>query len=689
MAETYQAPQAPGSQQGPAPLPPDGFGSLAWWQSQIRASEEKVKRYEPSWKKNVAQLTATPLQIRPTVDTVVVPIDFANVEQKKAQLYFKNPEVQLSAAPGYESKADAVQAFGYLLNETLGPDVVDAEAMMDEMLTDVLCPSGMGVTVLGIELAQDGTKQIQIGEQPAEQPGSVLGLTAPMVPILADVPNIIHQRYFWSRVSPLCALIPDRFHGSTFDKAPWLGYAFEMDKAVAMTTLGLTEEEAAQASGEPKRLNIDEEPKGRDTEVVYGYCLSYKASLFRSDVKHPEEIWRLIVMKGVERIIANDRPYQRYTSDGQTLIGLMGHFVHIYTPRYVSDSAFPPSDVSMSRHQVDELSKGRSQMIQQRDRARPMRQLNINLVDPAQKQKIIDGEWQELLLSTSSDPIALEIAHAQYPRENFEFNRIINQDISTAWALGNVQRGIAEETRRTATELSIQQGNSDTRLERERNRLAKWYARGAQKLGGLLQLFEDTRTTVQIIGDDGVQKLVNWNLKELPFRFVCTAKPDTMVRQDAAGEFKRALDLYQMTANDPQVNRKELVIALFRKANLDPGKLVAQQPPEKGPEPPKLSIAIKGEDLNPTSPQFPIVQEMLTANGVPISAANVELGIQLAAKQQALGGAVNEAGGQLTPGQAKGASAHGGAVQQQEPLSKHQGDQSGKLDGMGMAGAVN
>ena len=676
-------------------MPAEGFGSLAWFKDQVTAAEEKVKRYEKSWKRNVSQLTATPLSILPTADTVVVPIDFANVEQKKAQLYFKNPEVQLTAAPGYQALADAVQAFGYLLNETLGPDGVDTEALMDEMLTDVLCPAGMGVTVLGIELAQDGTKPIQVGERPPTpeemqqvQPGAVLGLQMPMIPVMAEAPNIIHQQYFWSRVSPLAALIPDRFHGSNFDKAPWLGYRFEMDTALAIQSLGLSEDEARQAGGDPQRLNEDEQPKGRDTNVVYGYCLSYKASLFRTDVKHPEEIWRLIFVKGVDRVIKNDRPFQQYAPDGRTLIGLMGHFVHIYTPRYVSDSAFPPSDVSMSRHQVDELSKGRSQMIQQRDRARPMRQININLVDPSQKDKLLLGQWQEVLLSTSQEPIAIEIAHAQYPRENFEFNRIINQDISTAWALGNNQRGLAEETRRTATELSIQQGNSDTRLERERNRLAKWYARGAQKLGGLMQLFEDTRTSVQIIGEDGSQKLIAWNLKELPFRFVCSAKPDTMVRQDAAGEFKRALDIYQMTANDPIVNRRELAIALFRKANYDPSKIVNPQPPEKGPEPPKLNISIKGEDLNPTAPQFPIVQQMLTEGGITISADNVALGISLAEKQIAMGGAVNEAGGQLTSGKPKPQTEHGGAAEQQNPLSKHQGDLTGKLDGMGMAGAV-
>lgn len=670
------------------PLPAEGYGSLQWFREQIRASEDKIARYAPSWKKNLRQLTATPLDLTPKTDTVIVPLDFANVEQKKAQLYFRNPEVQLTAAPGHEARADAVQAFGHLLNETLGPDGVDAEAMMDEVLTDVLCPAGFGCTVLGIDLTQDGTEQIQVGEKPVEQPGAVLNLTPMMEPVYADVPNIIHQEYFWSRISPLYAIVPERFHGSNYDRAVLLGYGFEMDRPVAMRRFGLTEDEARQASGEAKRLNEDEQPKGRDQDVVYGYCLSYNASVIRPDeVKHPEERWRLIIVKGVDRILVHDRPYQRYAPDGKTLIGLRGHFIHIYAPRYLSDSAFPPSDVSMSRHQVDELSKGRSQMIQQRDRSRPMRQINITQVDPDQAEKIKQGQYQEIIFSNSSEPIVQEVARAQFPRENFEFNRVIKADVSEAWALGNAQRGLAEETRRTATELSIQQGSSDTRLERERNRLAKWYSKGAEKLAGLMQLFEDERTVVNIIGEDGVEKLVAWDLTALPARFVCSAKPDTMVRQDAAGEFKRALDLYQMVANDPNVNRVEVLTALFRKANQDPTKLVVRDLPEKKPEPPKVSFAFKGEDFNPSMPQFPIVQQVMQEGGITIDPQNIALGLALHQKQQAMGGAVDGSGGPVA-GQPSKQTEHGGAVQQQEPLSKHQGDQTGKLDGMGMAGAV-
>lgn len=674
---------ASGPPKGPAPLPVEGLGSRDWWTTQITASDEKIAKKMPAWRQN---LDAYLLQNQPVskADTVHVPLDFANVEQKKALLYFKNPEVQLTAAPGHDAQAGAVQAFGVVLNELLGPDGIDAETCMDEMLMDVLCPSGIGVVVLGLDITTDGTQQIQTGTQPgAPSPGSILGLQAPEVPVYTEVPNVICQTYFGERISPLQLILPDRFQGSNFDKAPFLGYHFEMDREIAKTQLQLTDDEARAASSSVERLNKAEQPSGRDSDVVRGSIVFYKGYLYNPTVKHPEEVWRLMVVDGVDRVLKHDRPYQQYAPDQKTLIGVQGFPVCVYTPRYVSDSALPPSDCAMSRHQIDELSKGRSQMVQQRDRARPMRQMNLAMVDPTQKDAIERGEYQEIIFSTSSEPIVQEVAQATYPRENFGFNDQIEKDVQRVWKFGDNQLGLGESTRRTATELSIQQSSSQTSLQKERNRLARWYSRFAQKLGGLIQLFEDDRGLVEILGPDGKQQMAQWDLQSLPMRFVCTVKPNTMIAPDAAAELKQDLDLYQMTANDPHVNRVELVADLFRKANRDPAKFIVPQLPPKAPEPPRLSIAISGDDLNPSMPQFPIVQQLLQEGGVAISPDNIKVGLALA--QHAAMQPVNPAsvGPGLHAGPPKPKTEHGGPAEMEAPLSKHAMAPTGMLPGGG------
>lgn len=675
-------------QKDPA-LPKEGFGSKAWWNEQITSSEEKIAKYAPVWKTNVSRLIGQQLASAPTADTVTVPLDHANVEQKKSQLYFRNPEVHLTAAPGHAAEASAVRAFGVLLSEVLGPDGVDAETTMDELLTDVLCPAGMGVTVLGIDLTIDGVKPVQVGTRPATPeempPGMMLGMQAPEVPIFEDAPNIINQKYFWDRVSPLYALIPERFHGSNFDKAPWLGHKFEMDADVAKRKYDLSDEDVLAASGEADRLNEDEKPQGKDEGVVYGYVLSIKASIYDPNVKHPDEIWRLVFLKGIDRVIKYDRPYQRYSESG-TLIGVMGHFIRIYTPRYISDTAIPPSDVQMTRGQVDELSKGRSQMTRQRDRSRAMRWFNLDAGDPDQLEAIKRGEIQDIILTHGpGNDLMGEVAQASFPRESFAFNTQIKRDVDEAWAFGDSQRGVQSETRRTATEQSIQQKASQSRMEKERKRLARWYSKVAQAIGGLIQLFEDERAEVEILGPEDVKAMVQWDRSQLPIRFLCEVKPDTMVQPDAAGDFKKALDLYQLVAKDPNVNRVELLKQVFRAASMDPEKVVVEKLPEKPQEPPNISI--KGDDLNPSMPQFPIVAQLLALSGIKIDPNAIKTALALAAKQQGVmlpPGAESQA-----PPPAQGPPPHGGVAESVSPLSQHTQDQTGKLPGDGMAPAVN
>ena len=108
-----------GTTQAPTPLATEGGGSLKWWKSQITASEEKIQRYAKAWKQNIDQQTGHPLTATPTSDTVVIPIDHANIEQKKALLAFKKLSVQMIAAPGHEVHRPVLQAFSAVVSPAM------------------------------------------------------------------------------------------------------------------------------------------------------------------------------------------------------------------------------------------------------------------------------------------------------------------------------------------------------------------------------------------------------------------------------------------------------------------------------------------------------------------------------------------------------------------------------------------
>lgn len=660
-------------------LPAEGPGSFSFWLKEAKRSEDWLKSIatKREWDKNTqAYLTLTERR----GDDVVVPKDYANVEQKKALLFFQVPEVTLTAEqPGLE---DAVRVFQAVLNRKLRADEVNAGAMMDEVLFDVLCPAGIGFSKIGYEAEQDGMTTIQ---QPAMDPAGqpiVDPMTQQPVTMPVEMPNIVRERYFWNRIPVKAALIPADFHGSDFDQAPWLGWTFTDDLALVAKRYDLDPDELKPSkASEDARIKVDIGPEDLSGQRVRGCEIWYKTALYHEDVVNGDLYSQLVWFEGMEQpVVARPSPYQR-VEGGRLVGGMKGNPIHVLTLRYVSDQAIPPSDAFVSRDLVDELSRGRTDMITQRKRTAP-----INGYDPARLpvdvvEKIVSGEYQEWVAVpgfNAADQAAGEIRKASFPRENFTFNDYIDRDIQEAWAMGSNQQGLQTKKGQTATEASIQQSATQTRMKREQIQVARWFVAGVQKLGALLQLFADDPDYVEVVGEDGIRSLASWDKTKIQGRFAYSAKPDSTLQLDAAWDKKQAIDEYQMLRQDPLVNPQYLLTRLARRIGADPAQFLAQPQPPK-PEPPKPAFSFKGEDLNPAAPQSPIVMEILAQGGVQISPQAMQQA-QMLAQQQILVAQQQQA-------QAQADTTHKGAAPQTAPLSKHAADASGMLPGAGMAPA--
>lgn len=667
----------------------------AFWQAQITAAKDKRQKYVTEWRGNIQRYLGKPLSAAPTQDTIIVPLDYANTEQKKAQLFFKVPEVQLSPKrPAYEQ---AVPVFQAVLNHYLGRHGVDARTMLHEALFDAICPAGLAVTMIGYEPTVDGTREVQIGTQPDPTAGpSVLGLSTPEVPVMGDVPNVIHEAYYWVRCSPEKVLIPADFHGSNYDLAPWLGVEFEIDRAVALRKQWITEDTPIGGAVDQKGLNESERQDSDVRPKVTGTMLFYRMAHFDVGQPHPEAFGWGVLIDGQEgfAVKPSPSPWQKFVPDEtgkRHLIGMKGNPIHIRGARYVSDSAYPPSDVQMAKPQVDELSKGRSQMIRQRDRNVPLRGYDKGRVDKDIVLKIEKGEEQSLIgFDGNPNEQLVVLGTGALPRENFEFDRIIKQDLTAIWAMGANQRAQNDEGSKTATEASIIERNADTRLAYEQDQWLDWFVRGAEKLGGLIQLFADEADYVEIVGEDGMPQLVQWDKTQIAGEFVYTAVPDTNIRQDATTKHKRALDRFNLLANEPHIERGELVRDLLRELGKSP-KLYKPEVPEKGPEPMRLQLTIRSEDCNPAAPAFPVLKAIMEQSGLQIPDAAISTGLALQSKVDQGGMADPTLAGMAQPGQLGPAvnDMNPGQAQEVTPLNKHQIDQSGRLPGAGQAEAVN
>jgi hypothetical protein len=610
-----------------AQLPMTEPNTLEYWRNQITAARQTLQTLATArnWDANVEAYLGMGNRQKWGRNTTLVRKDASLTDGKKALLFFQTPDVTATARnPQFTEAANLV---GAVLNHYLSPAETNAEAMVDEVLFDVICPSGIGISKLGYEAFVDPT--IREVPMPSPMNPAMPQLGPDGAPVMQ--PNIVRQTYFWKRVPPKMFLYPPTFIGSDYDDASWLGFKYDLDKVVAERLYELQGDQVPagatiDAFKDLLGSDVSRAAQNQDiTKKVALYEIWYRACDIDPTIGDPEIIRQLVIMEGREDapLIHRDSPYQVITN-GRRTGGMKGFPVHVLTLRYVSDQAIPPSDCSVSRDQVDELSRGRTQMIDQRDRAIPVTLYDTSrLSDPAIIDKITKAEVQEMIAAPGGfdgqNPPIISVQRGQYGRENFTFNDVINRDIGEAWALGNNQLGQDTDTRRTATELSLMQAATETRMDKERARVLKWFAKGCQKLLALLQLFADEPQYVSIVGQEGLPALMQWDKTAIGGDYAITLAPDSSQRIDAVSEKKRAVDVFQMLGNDPLIDGLELRKWLVRKLGMD-GKLV-RQPMPKPPEKPNVSVSLKGEDLSPMLPQYVNVTTLLAALGIGVQPA--------------------------------------------------------------------
>lgn len=666
------------------------------WMTRRDQAIAQVERKTQEWRVNTQQYEGKVFVLDSESDRVVVPKDYAKVERKKAALLFALPQVTLK--PLQAQLAGAVPVFQARLNAELGPMGVDALDAVNGAAFDALCTSGFGVVKVGYEPIADGVESVQVGTQsvpgPAS-PGSVLGLSAPMVeqPVFAEQPKILYERYFMEHLSPAKFLWPSDFRGGNFDKAPWLGALFLMPKTTVASLLGLDEDDLTEADQDPHLITPPETGDERPDRAVRVTEFSYYASRFDASAKHPLKLRQLVFVEGITApVVHRDLPWQVWDANGRFRSGVIGHPFKVLKLRDVTDAATPKSDVHMTRPQVMELSRGRTQMLNQRDRNVPLRLADVERLGGKETvEKINAGTWQALIPVPSLDPNnppVHELARSSFPPEDFTFNTIIDRDINEAWGMGANQGGLETAEGKSATEQALVQRNADARLDKERQKVLAWFALCAGYLGALIQLFDDRTEMVEVLGPEGEAQLQPWDRQAIQGRYVYEVHPDAGQRIDGEKYLKDLMDSFNYLARDPRVNRAELIRPIVSALKLDPSRVLVPQLPAKGPDPANVSFRFSGDDLDVTNPKWPIVEALLKQSGYQIPDDAVTDAREHAALQsqilQAAGvaSAPGAAGPTARPGRPVPGLVerdHPGAAPQAEKLSSHQAAITGKL----------
>jgi hypothetical protein len=662
------------------------------WMHRIKASESVVDDLKLQWQKNVRAYMGKVLSGVPRDHVVNVPLEYSYVEQKKSQLVFQVPEVHLK--PKNPESAPAVPVFQAAVNHELGPENADAATLIDEVATDVLL-CGIAASKIGY-VAEIRTRSMPVmqpappdpmsgmppvdpqtqqpamvqAQQPVTTPDGLLQMGPDgqpvMEPVFRDEEYVAHEEYFWEEFPTEDLLLPVDFVGSNFDRAAWLGMKFVMDFNQAKKAYDLPDDFAATIQTPRETLSSTERPTrdGGALKQVEGYEIWYKAAVFAPEEDPlPKQIKQLVLIKGHEAPVKHQNSPYQWIGDGEEdrpndgkLHGMEGFPIHPLTLRFLPGSAYPVSDVGIARPLSEEISLGRTQMVQFRDRSIPMQWFDRTQLTPEIVAKLDRGE---IMARVGLDGNGAEqmgvISLPMFPRDNYQFNEIGEKDLRDTWA---IRPATVETEGRTATEVRDATAVSDVRLDKERTKFLRWFTTGTAKLASLLQQFKDDAAFVEIVGADGQKALQSWDRKAVQGEFVYSAKPDSALRLDADVERRQAANLYNLIGRDPNVRRTELLKPLITKHNMDPDKIVVETPPEEPKPEMKFNFSFKAEDL--TNPQ---VLGILAQAGIQIMPPIDPMTGQPAPKppQPAQAGAAQPV---QTP--------HPGAVPTAEPINKHQ-----------------
>lgn len=557
------------------------------FKQRVEACKQYRRKLVANWTVNIDYRRGKPFASQTDEDTIAVNLDWSMTKAKQAGLFSQVPEARLDHSP--QTLAPWVSTYQQKVNDIL--KTAGIESVMDEVMPDVINAAGIGVAIVAYESIMEDASV------PTADPLAMLpadGVTAPTDNPMQNIPRVIDHRYVIQRISPADFLWPISFTGSDFNTAPWLGRSGRVTWAEAVIRWGLTDEDKDKVLGEDRtqldKLTHDVDKDKTSADEVVGYDeVFYKEFQFDPASKSYKTIHHLVYVNGKDEPVV-DEPWKGQKIDSQSggIIGSLKNPIQVLSLTYISDETIPPSDSAIGRPQVNEINKSRTQMIRQRERSLPVRWMDVNRIDPAISQSLMRGTWQNFIpVQGAGDKAIGEVARATMPQENFAFDKIAKSDLNEEWSVGPNQTGSGAGVD-TAAEAKSIQSNFQTRVGRERAKVASFFCNLAEVLGGLICLFEDPATL-----GEGFDPHVSTGL-------VYSILADSTLLLDVTQKLERLDAFVNKYAKSGFVVLEPVLREIATLSGLDPN-VVIKAPTPKPPVEPNISLRLTGAEdmMNP------------------------------------------------------------------------------------------
>lgn len=603
-----------------------------WWK-RVKMSDERVDSYSKEW--DILLKEYLPIvKASGEPETVKVPKHFRNIHSKIGNLWYRTPE--LSLEPRTPSPADDVKPNPMMLVDPMAPpltrediiavkqsvlefklgrDGINYNRLMDELLFDVLAWAGIGCSKIGYTCVTQPIQQpvmvpAQVPPPAPPMPGSVLGLGAPapvgpppMVPLMGNPDPItgeqkpvtrtvqvpVFEDYYERRFSPKKLITNADLYSSRIDQdATMMGFHFYLSPKRAMKMFGLTQDEVAKGTSDDKRFKHEKDASVTgQNDLVHGVELWIRASYYVDGVVHPQVLYQLVLIEGVERAcVWRPSPDQTIGEDGKlTEDSLIGFPIKVMTIRDLADSLFTPSDSAFTNSTIKQLSTWRRQAVELRDAAIGHYLYDSGAFDGDTLKLIQEGKVGRHIpvesgrMKDGTDKIWGTTAQVRQTPDDARNEELFNRDNDETLGIGSTQAGSTEDTVRSATEIATVQSAVAGRNDKELERVTDFFLDSTTKLDQLLMRYATETDYVMIAGEDGSKRMMAWNAQAISGKYLYKIAPDSQKRIDTAAFRRELLNYYQLAGLDPMTNRPYILRRLARAYGLDPMKAVLNMPP--------------------------------------------------------------------------------------------------------------
>jgi hypothetical protein len=548
--------------------------------------------------------------------------DFSDVERKKAALFYDTPDIAMVPDPGTDGSV--LQLHQELVNTLLSAKRMDAKATVLPTIQDCLVAIQPVPTEIGYSAVTVDMPETQPGP-PTPDPQTGQPVPGPPMPTGKMVPVPVWEEFFWRRISPKAVLVPVTLKDTRYDEAPWIGYQWRKPRSVVKQQYKLADDWTGGNDSSLDKPYFEPlvDPGEESEPMVAGVKLWYRASLRDPNITHPQVLRVLELIDGLpDPVVHQQVPYQEIGPDGRlTPNSMLGLPCHPLALRDLTDSPFVASDCTLTGPLTRELNTFRTQMIERRDASKLHMLFDSAKINTEVRDKIENGSAPKMIpvepgaLEGGADAIMQQVPAVQLGRESYMGQDVIERDRDGILGMNQNITNPRGEGGKTATEVKTVQRNTDARFEQERQRVLQWWLTGVQKVSALVLRYGD-RIAVEILGPQRGQAWVHARDNGQFTRFSFEIVIDSGTFVDIEERKRQDIQLYNLTAKDPTLNRSTLQARIATDFGIDPAGWIVTKPPEHKPDPPTVSIAVKPEDLDPMLPSYQGTFAILTAGGV-------------------------------------------------------------------------